>query len=620
MSLRDDVQNALGDGYLIERELGRGGMGAVFLARDVALERPVAVKALPPELAVQPQLRERFLRETRTVAGFSHPNIVPVHAVVERGHSLLYVMGYVDGETLTQRVRRGGPLTGPDAVRLIQELAWALAYAHGRDVVHRDVKPDNVILERATGRALLTDFGIARGAATATALTSLGEVVGTPQFMSPEQAAGEAIDGRSDLYALGVTAFFAVTGRLPFDGPSTQAILAMQITQPAPPVAELRPDLPPALTGAIDRCLAKDPADRFPSGEALVEALEPVRASVPQVAPPVRQFLQQGEQSLRMFLLLALLLPLMLSRIPETSDVDRLLVAMFVGTMMAGVLRGVVVRARALVRQGFRHPDVRDGATALVAEHAAAMEAIRADPVESVRRRRERIARLVAPVAAIALFWLSISRFRIPLGDGRYGVTYVGVALALVAFGLVAFALVSLLTEPGRRMPLQRAGPLVWRGPVGRIAFRLAERGIPADALTRTTTLSGGGSTGGSPLTLLDTMPRELRRDLDALRPHLERLDGALEEGRERQRRLDLALAEARQVDPALASREPGERRRTLLAELAEARRVAGERHVAQLEAREAVRLQLLRLRSGLGSAADVRAELDLALAVAAGD
>jgi serine/threonine protein kinase len=210
---------ALAPDYTLDRELGRGGMGAVFLAHDTKLDRQVAIKALPPEHAVRPELRERFLRETRTAASFSHPNIVPVHGVEDRNQILCFVMGFVDGETLTQRVHRAGPLSASDAGRMMQEVAWALSYAHGRGVIHRDVKPDNIMLERATGRAVVTDFGIARSEATS-GLTAVGEVIGTPHFMSPEQAAGETLDGRSDLYSLGCVAFFAVTGHPPFDAPN----------------------------------------------------------------------------------------------------------------------------------------------------------------------------------------------------------------------------------------------------------------------------------------------------------------------------------------------------------------------------------------------------------------
>ncbi len=196
------LQARLGDRYTIERQLGKGGMGAVYLARDLRLHRLVALKVLPPEFATQVALRERFLLETRTAASFSHPNIVPVYAVEEAPDVLAYAMGLVEGETLAERVHRVGPLGVREMVRLVQDVGYALAYAHGRGVVHRDIKPDNIMIERATGRALVMDFGISRSivpASATAALTRVGEVVGTPEYMSPEQASGDHVDGRSDI-------------------------------------------------------------------------------------------------------------------------------------------------------------------------------------------------------------------------------------------------------------------------------------------------------------------------------------------------------------------------------------------------------------------------------------
>ena len=181
------LQEALAGRYFLERELGRGGMGAVYLARDVALDRMVAIKVLPPELAASPDLRARFLREARTAAQLSHPHIVPIHAVEEHAATVLFVMGYVDGETLGERVRRTGPLPPGEAMRVMQEVAWALAHAHARGVVHRDVTPDNILLDRETGRAMVTDFGIARASEAHT--PAGGTVIGNPSIHEPRAGA-----------------------------------------------------------------------------------------------------------------------------------------------------------------------------------------------------------------------------------------------------------------------------------------------------------------------------------------------------------------------------------------------------------------------------------------------
>src|SRR5688572_13185911 len=269
-----DIRRQLGDRYTIDRELGRGGMGVVYLARDVRLDRPVALKVLSPEFASDSSLRERFLRETRTAASFSHPNIVPVHAVEEREGLLAFAMGFVEGESVAERVRRAGPLDIRSTVKLLQDIGYALAYAHGRGVVHRDIKPDNIMLERATGRALLMDFGIARTIAAKVeapnvtrGLTRVGEVVGTAEYMSPEQASADVVDGRSDLYSLGLVALFALTGRPAITGATTQQILVKQLTEVLPPALSLRPDLPEPLGVAIDRCVAKEPSARFATAE-----------------------------------------------------------------------------------------------------------------------------------------------------------------------------------------------------------------------------------------------------------------------------------------------------------------------------------------------------------------
>jgi hypothetical protein len=271
------LAGALGDAYTIECEVGRGGMGVVYRARDERLQRRVAIKVLPPELAFQSDIRERFTREAQTAAKLSHPHIVPIHTVGE-GHGLVYfVMGYVDGESVASRIRRRGKLPLEEVRRIMGESADALGAAHALSIIHRDIKPDNILLEGSRGRVMVTDFGIAKalsGSSGAT-LTGAGVAIGTPAFMSPEQAAGEReIDGRSDLYSLGIVSYQMLTGELPFNAPTVAGILMKQITEPAPDVRARRPDVPEDLALAVSRCLEKDPENRWPTADALRRALE----------------------------------------------------------------------------------------------------------------------------------------------------------------------------------------------------------------------------------------------------------------------------------------------------------------------------------------------------------
>lgn len=289
------LQRAVAGRYSVVEEIGRGGMGVVFAARDVALDRPVAIKLLPPALAATEEPRRRFLREARTAASLSHPHIVPIYAVEERDGLVFFVMALVDGESLGQRIRRLGPMPSREALRVVQEVAWALAHAHARGVVHRDVKPDNILLEHDGDRALVTDFGIAFAAGRHAPVD--GVALGTPAYMSPEHGRGEEPDGRSDVYALGVTAWMAFAGRLPFPGPSAAAFLTQHASLPVPSLVEVVSSLPLHVAAAIDRCLAKNPAERWPGAEDLAQALSTERARLPVVPPPVRAFLREWDRA-----------------------------------------------------------------------------------------------------------------------------------------------------------------------------------------------------------------------------------------------------------------------------------------------------------------------------------
>jgi hypothetical protein len=268
---------ALGDAYTIEGEIGRGGMGVVYRARDERLQRRVAIKVLPPELAFQQDIRERFTREAQTAARLGHPHIVPIHTVGEGMGLVYFVMGYVDGESVAARIRRRGKLPLDEVRRIMAETADALSAAHAVSIIHRDIKPDNILLEGPRGRVMVTDFGIAKAlsASSGATLTGAGVAIGTPAFMSPEQAAGEReIDGRSDLYSLGIVSYQMLTGELPFSAPTVAGILMKQITEVAPDVRTRRQDVPEDLALAVSRCLEKDPENRWPTADTLRRALE----------------------------------------------------------------------------------------------------------------------------------------------------------------------------------------------------------------------------------------------------------------------------------------------------------------------------------------------------------
>jgi serine/threonine protein kinase len=286
--IRRSLEKALGGQHTILRLLGRGGMGAVYLARDTALERLVAIKVLLLDRGEDAASRERFRREARTAARLTHPNIVPLHGFGEADGMLYLVMGYVQGEPLSARMRQGARLGLTEARRIGAEIADALDHAHGRGVVHRDVKPDNILIDDETGRAMLADFGIAKALGAGAAVTQAGGVIGTPAYMSPEQAAGrEELDGRSDLYSLGVVLYGLVAGRLPFEGKDGGDLLVKHLTQEPPALKSARADVPDDLAAAVMRCLAKDPEARFPDARRLREAIAPTGLDEEQLPEPL---------------------------------------------------------------------------------------------------------------------------------------------------------------------------------------------------------------------------------------------------------------------------------------------------------------------------------------------
>ena len=291
--LQQRLQEALRDEheqFTVGPLLGQGGFATVFRARDETLHRDVAVKVLDLRTAPSPSLAERFLREARTVAQLEHPHIVPIYKVGSQGGALLYIiMRCIDGPSLRQLLATHQRLSIGDAARITRQVADALAYAHARGVVHRDVKPDNILLDKQ-GHVLVTDFGIAKAVQVASStpapdpaaqLTSEGMIIGTPQYMSPEQAAGDVVDGRSDIYSLGIVLYQMLAGVPPFDGPSSASILAKQLSAAHEPIDRRRSDVPPALAAVLDRMLAKAPDARF---QDATEVSRAVVAALPTAA------------------------------------------------------------------------------------------------------------------------------------------------------------------------------------------------------------------------------------------------------------------------------------------------------------------------------------------------
>jgi serine/threonine-protein kinase len=281
LSLAEQIRETLGSSFTVERELGGGGMSRVFVAYDQTLERRVVVKVLAPELMADVNA-ERFRREILVIAGLQHPHIVPVLSAGEMAGRPYLVMPFVEGESLRTRIARGGPMRIVDAVGVLRDVARALAYAHERGIVHRDIKPDNVLIH--AGSAVVADFGVAKaldvarltpGTTRQGTLTAAGASLGTPGYMAPEQIAADPnADYRVDIYAFGVTAYEALAGKGPFHGRPPHALLAAHLSEQPPPLSELRPDVPAALATLVMRCLEKEPDRRPQNAQQILTALE----------------------------------------------------------------------------------------------------------------------------------------------------------------------------------------------------------------------------------------------------------------------------------------------------------------------------------------------------------
>ena len=467
------LRRALAGRYEIEGLLGRGGMGVVYLARDLRLERPVALKVPSADRAADPAFRARFLREARTAAALLHPNIVPIYAVHEVDELIFFAMAYVAGETLDQRLDREGALSPETAARLLRELADALAYAHARGVVHRDVKPDNILLDAASGRALLSDFGIARmsGDPRSNPPPSDGGVAGAAAFMSPEQARGESVDSRSDLYSLGVVGYYALTGRLPFTGETDVLVLALHATTPPPPLVV--PGVPRRLAQAVERCLAKHANERFPDGAALGRALS---QALPQHAVPpiaVRAFLTRSAHLAGPALMYEAFVGLIAA--PATLwcwlyTGPGALCGAAAGALGFLLLAPLVValgRARRLLADGHGWEDLVDALTVERERHCEELRFVYGEAGSPFERALQWLAR----AATLAAIGLTAALFLRPELAASAEMAVLGAAVGGVA--VIAASVAQARTEQ-RTDPRGARRLRFWSGALGRVLFRSA--------------------------------------------------------------------------------------------------------------------------------------------------
>ena len=600
------LQEALVGRYSLQREIGRGGMGIVYLAQDVSLDRPVALKLLPPALAVQPSLRERFLREARTAARLSHPNIVPIHAVEEVGAFVFYVMAYVDGETLEKRVRARGPLPPSEAARVLREVAWALGYAHAHGAIHRDVKAANVLLDRETGRAMVMDFGIAQVRA-GPGLTAVGEVLGTAEYMSPEQASGEPVDERSDVYSMGVLGHYVFAGRLPFQGSTVAATLAKHLTQAPPALAKAAPHVPAGLAKVVDRCLEKNPDARFVDGDKLAEGLSRAMEERRVIPVPLRSYIEQSldrRGSILGFMLFAAYFVL-LATTTATMEAPAFLPATLLAVAIAMGLTPVTLlvrMTRALFRAGYGREDLVAAAEAYLRERREE-EAFEIGAtktwVDHVGPRMVKWGLATSAAGTLATVFLDMRRLPPAVVFGLAGLLWVGFLTTFLGMPLAAVTI-----GRGRRIPGARWLQF-WKSTMGKWVFDVAglrlEASTMAPAQRPTEVLIGTAAD-----RLFETLSKTMQRELRGLPETVRMLEADAKQMRAHADRLERLLAGIDETPRPAGSEE----RARLRGDLEKAREQARERMGQVVSALETIRLGLLRLHAGEGSVERLTAEL----------
>ena len=585
-----DLQAALAGEYSLQREIGRGGMGIVYLARDVQLDRDVAIKVLPMHLARLTTARDRFVQEARTAAGLSHPHIVPIHRVGEADGFVFFVMSYIEGETLGERLRTQGPLPPADAARVLREVAWALAYAHGRGIVHRDIKPDNILLEAGTGRAMVTDFGIAHGGGQS-ALADIGTIMGTAHFMSPEQGANEPLDGRSDIYSLGVVGYVAVSGRLPFEAASVPELIVRQSIDTAPSLMSVAPGVPSALAAAVDRCLDRDPSRRFPDGETLAAALAPSPDARSALPPMLRAWLNaQNPLALPYLGWSSFFSVLTLGNVyaniihnPGSSPGDVATLATIASLPIFPIVGFHIYQARKQFRAGYTLADLRSALQVAQKER---------NDIAAVARESEQSGALKAlQLGTIASAgWLGVTAALLMLGiihENRTPIAWIlAPVLSTMLLGAISNALdVQFIPTKIRNLWQTGIRDRLWNSSVGEwLARRL---GAPQQSR------AVGGGVFRPTEAALGLAASELFAALpEAYRVELFELPGVVAA-------LEARAAEARaEVDVVTALARPGSDDTSVL----EKRRNAASAHLAaSVGALERIRLDLLKLHAGAG-------------------
>jgi serine/threonine-protein kinase len=619
------LQRALVGEYSLDREIGRGGMGVVYLAREVRLARPVAIKVLPPALSADPALRSAFLREAQTAAALTHPNIVPIYAAGERGGFTYIVMAFVEGTTLGERIRTRGPLLPGQAARVLREVAWALAYAHGARIVHRDVTAENILLERGSERALVTDFGIA-GAMQTNTLSWDGRVMGNAHYVSPEQAVGEPLDARSDLYSLGIAGYYALTGRLPFDGATSAEVVTQQLTATPPSITSVAPSVPPRLAAAVERCLHKEPIRRYRNAESFAEAIDLAFEHAKEIPAPLRVWLSQGQKELPARVAFVgmgattgiTLAYSVLNGAWMPLQFGLWFLVPFVPLVAVSFVPSYF-RLRRVLAEGYHVDDLY----ASMREHQLALS----EEIEYERRQSSpRFNRIMRVVLGSSLGGLGLGMycwthagdvFREGLGSAGLEVYWqlqeLAVRMLFVsgsAFTIAAVALAGEFVRLHLANRITSKAIAFWKGKWGARLAKLCAVGLkraerPMIGMPLLTEVALGRATDH----LFEALPKASRRELAALPETVRRLEADAGRLRESMLKLDDQLAMFERGDDALHDDE----RSRVAEELRATRVVAAQRLASTVAAIENIRLDLLRLQMGSAGIESVTASLEAA-------